>query len=150
MDTQAVEVMPRIGCGGGGGVVDSGLVGDVVGDVGFVVPVGVVSVDVAVGVVDVGAGREPGLTLEVVLEIEIVPVGLEASVGVYWMVWVYVVVFPAGSVADTVTAFLPDWRAIVLDHVPSAATSVFTPFTVTTDPGSAVPEMVVFDPVTTA
>ena len=60
------------------------------------------------------------------------------------------VVLPAGSVADTVTVFLPACKATVADHVPSEPTVVFTPLTVTAAPGSALPVIIVFEPVTFA
>ena len=79
-----------------------------------------------------------------------VPVGLSIAVGVYWIVCVSVVVFPAASVAVTVTEFAPGLSATVALHVPSDPTTVFTPFTVTVEPGSAVPVRTVFEPVTIA
>lgn len=166
-ETQATAVIDRMGCGAGagagGGVVP---VGEEVGvEVGVEMGVGVFSVVPAAGAVVVAlppsgaaggvdvvaaGGCEPGLYAVVEVVTVAVPVGLSAAAGAYWMVCVAVVVFPAASVAVTVTAFAPGLSATVALHVPSAPTVVFTPFTVTEDPGSALPETTVFDPVTVA
>ena len=48
----------------------------------------------------------------------------------------------------TVTVFSPGVKAIVVDQLPSEETVVLTPLTVTEDPGSALPDIVVLEPVT--
>ncbi len=58
--------------------------------------------------------------------------------------------FPAGSIDATVTVFLPGASATVAVHDPSVLTVVFTPLTMTVEPGSAFPETTAPDPVTVA
>ena len=60
------------------------------------------------------------------------------------------VVLPAASVAATVTLFVPGCNATVALQAPSELTVVFTPLTVTVEPGSALPLMTVLEPVTVA